>query len=504
MRICVAIPNAAFQESAGTRIRYLRLRTELEKRHHSLDLRLLQDIRKQEDFIYDAYIISKCYDARSIALAAVAASKGQLVGVDLFDDYFSQGEDARFLLLRSWLRRLSPNLDFALCSTPRMQTVVTSYIRNRPVHVLNDPFEGIDVQAIAKSYAQVVEQALASRRIEIGWFGAGDSPHFPVGLHDLLAFSDTCMELRALGYEPRLSVMTGARSLSTDGLEMLRRLPVPCSVDEWSTEGERALVARSLFCFIPVNAQRFSVAKSMNRAVTALTGGSQVLSVGFPLYERLGEFVYRDVRALMRDIEARRPAVRADTLHAFTAHLATLADPAKEATRFADFLTGLVAARKGITSSEAPRLALLHGRRSPGDVHKYAQSIGILSIGTPVSNPSLNYDISFAMTDDGGALEARLTSAAATHLPDAWQKRCEPLPQPDGKRTLRVPAFETGVFVSPITAAAAAGSAACAIALYEAQMQASAAAMAKLLPNVQLIPSETDACFWAHLDGVAT
>ncbi len=293
---------------------------------------------------------------------AAARRLGIPVGIDLFDDYFSQKGDPRFARLRAWLAAMTETCDFILCSTPAMKAVAAAQAPGLPSHVMNDPFERFDAGALATLLAQKRERVAATGVLEIAWFGTGDNPHFPVGLADVVAFSDQLRALTRAGQPVVLHILTNVRAMSPDALAALARLPVRHTLATWSEAAEAALLERCYAAFLPVNAQPFSVAKSLNRAVTALTAGTQVLSVGYPLYALFADFIYRDPRALVADAGAGEARLEPETLGAFADLLRTLADPQQEASQLADFLAGVPAPAR-LTEPDI-FAAVVHGRES--------------------------------------------------------------------------------------------------------------------------------------------
>ena len=142
MKVVVLVPSEEYKNYAGARIRYGRLRSKLSQLGVDLELR---DVSKfiPADADCDVLIISKCHDARSLIAAEVLSRRGSLVGVDLFDDYFSQTADSRLFRFRNWIAQLLPVCSFALCSTPAMAKVARGYRSDLPIHVVNDPAEDI-------------------------------------------------------------------------------------------------------------------------------------------------------------------------------------------------------------------------------------------------------------------------------------------------------------------------------------------------------------------------
>jgi len=426
MSICVLVPSEEHMAQAGVRIRYRRIERELRALGHELQVAPIQTISGLSDLAHDVYVISKCIDARALLLARVLMDSGKLVGVDLFDDYFSQTNDSRFTRLRYWLRTLTASADFILCSTPAMCELAARLAPGLAVHVMNDPASRLDAEGVRAALLRKFEYAHTNRILHIGWFGIGDNPHFPVGLTDLVAFGADLASLRGRGFDVRLSILTNQRAMTANSLAMLRRLAVSYTVEEWSEERERLLLARSLVCFLPVNAQSFSIVKSLNRAVSALCAGAQVLSSGYPLYERLAPFIYRNPRKLLDDFTRRTLTLREDTVPQFMRLMEQWADPGGEARALVGFLQGLRQRKSaGVPPARSQALvAVIHGRNTLGDVHEFALRMNALSVCSPFCSAKLNFDVRFQLAADAMVCEVliadrhypRLDSEVREHL----------------------------------------------------------------------------------------
>ena len=137
MKLTVLVPGESYRRNAGARIRYGRLSASLASHDVQLELK---DIGQFDptSIDADALLISKCHDARAQLAAIAARRRGLEVGVDLFDDYFSQHHDARLARFRRWLSDLAPWLTFVLTSTRAMMEVAADYAPGVPAHLLND------------------------------------------------------------------------------------------------------------------------------------------------------------------------------------------------------------------------------------------------------------------------------------------------------------------------------------------------------------------------------
>jgi hypothetical protein len=425
MKIAIIVPREDHFATAGVRIRYQRIKPRLQAAGHIFELLPIDRLQARSEYAFDTYIFCKCHDARSLLLADTVAKTGAHVGVDLFDDYYSQTHDSRFVHFREWLRRIVPSLTFAVCSTERMRINLATLLPKVPFHIINDPFDELDQERVAATVERNVERALSTHQLDVGWFGIGDNAHFPVGLSDLFAFGGSLSQARRMGFEPRLSILTNSRAMTAERLEMLARLPIPYVLEEWTEELERHLIANSLLCFLPVNAQPFSVVKSLNRAVTTLVGGAQVLSAGYPLYAELGPFIYRDLETLLNDVEDRKTALRRDTVADLRDRLEILGDPDAEASKLISFLNHLPANNRQASLDEDVQ-AIVHGIGALNVVHKFAKGFGTLSVASPISIANLDYDVRIRFDPSTQKAFAVISQAAYQRLRPLLKRGVKP------------------------------------------------------------------------------
>jgi hypothetical protein len=408
MKISVLVPSEEYRTYAGARIRYGRLRPILAKIGIELDFADIGDFAPAQPSC-DVLLISKCYDARSLILASALSGPGCLVGVDLFDDYFSQRSDSRLLRFRSWLKQLLPVCDFAFCSTPSMAELIGSYRENLPVHLVQDPADDLPIDRLSSTLSGKIRRVVEEGSIRLAWFGVGDNPNFRVGLSDLAAFGGILDSIRRSGKDVDLTVLTNRRALDARGLSLVRQLPVRTTIEEWTEARERGVLDYAFACFLPVNSQPFSAAKSLNRAVTALSAGCQVLSAGYPLYAPLGELIYRDVENFVTDADRGQMRLSVDSLDRLREILDAHASAAEEAHSLVRFLNGLTPSPNDVTP-----LGLIHGNSTTAASHKLVQSLQGFSIGTPFCTAELEFDIVFRR--DAGRLIMHVSDRSAGRL----------------------------------------------------------------------------------------
>lgn len=345
----------------------------------------------------DVCVLSKTYSSEAIAIARAVKAMGKIVGLDLFDDYFSQCGDPRLMRFRRWLRLACDACDFALCSTSVMRRIVEHYAPELPVHILPDLYPEIDPAAMEPLVAEKLLRAQAERSIDILWFGIGSNPTFPVGLQDLAAYSSSLHALASHGFKPKLAILTNKAALRPERLAQLSRLPIDHRIAFWSLEAEEEALATAFACFLPVNGQSFSRAKSLNRALTAISAGAQVLSPGFPLYAELDPVIYTDAAELVADAATGRCRIRGDNLADVARLVARTSAVTTLASDLFDFLAARIQAKaQDVPNSRNPdRIALIYGVSLDVPAVGGAKAAGVLSVASPFVQVERAYDIRF-------------------------------------------------------------------------------------------------------------
>ncbi len=393
MRLLFIVPSNVQKTTAGTRIRYDRLA--LGGKCFDVATESMGELTREDISSCDVCILSKTYSSEAIAIARAANSMGKLVGLDLFDDYFTQWGDPTLLRFRQWLRLAGEACDFALCSTAVMQRITEHHAPRLPVHLLPDLYPEIDPGAMKPLVAEKLLRAQAERSIDILWFGIGSNPNFPVGLHDLCAYSSSLHALASRGFKPKLTILTNKAALRPERLAQLSRLPIDHRTEFWSLEAEKEALAKAFACFLPVNGQSFSRAKSLNRALTAISAGAQVLSPGFPLYAELDPMIYTDATELVEDAATGRCRIREDNLADVARIVAKASAVTSLASDLFDFLAARIQAKAhGVSDSRNPaRIALIYGSSLDVLAAGGAKAAGVLSVASPFVQVERDYDI---------------------------------------------------------------------------------------------------------------
>jgi hypothetical protein len=227
-------------------------------------------------------------------------------------------------------------------------------------------------------------------------------------------------------------------------LTRLGKLPVPYKLDIWSLQGEREALERALVSFIPVNGQAFSRAKSYNRALTAISAGTQVLSPGFPLYRELAPAIYSDSLSLLYDLEDGRCRITAQSVAEVIQATSKVSEVGSVADELYQFLFGLMyedddgQTRRGgrVIPRRGPprREALIYGIQYEGLMIRAARAAGILQVKTPFAQRERAYDIEFAHRR-GRQLEVWMSPKLAPLVHGSLKSKCS-RPQQRGKYSM--------------------------------------------------------------------
>ncbi|NKX45343.1 hypothetical protein [Roseicyclus persicicus] len=451
-----------------------------------MDYALIDELRASAVPKGDIFLFCKCQDIRSILMAEALRAKGKRVGVDIFDDYFSQTGDMRLSHIREWMREMIARVDFLLCATDTMKARLGQMAPDLPIHRMNDPFDAFEPERVARSLVERLQRVHVTGQINVAWFGTGDNPYFPVGLDDLCDFGEVLAGFRRRGFRANLRVLTNTRAMTPARLARLGRLPLSPMIEEWTLEGEEHLLSDSFVAFLPVGSQSFSTAKSLNRAVTALTRGAQVLTVGAPIYEALEPFHYRTTDELVDDVLRGTLRLRPQVLPSLSASFARMSDPANEAAELADFL-------ERVSPFPTPRtlddvVIVLHGAGDGAKQHKFAQRSKMFSVASPFQTAPMNFDLKF-VPDGTGEIVAVISDRMSKVLESEAQKMLRPWPS-DGPITFHGLSLGAvpGLCLSMHHVAEK-------LAAYDLGMRTAAAILQRLIPDARIVISETTAPF---------
>ena len=333
------VPSASWMATAGVRIRYQRLKPYFAS--HNIHIRVIPLENIETSFLKksDLVIISKIFSIDSIKIISACQSLGIQVGLDLFDDYFSDFALGIFSSQYDWLKFASRMCDFAICSTDRMKDIASQFFNADVVHKISDTKDpSLSINKTEKLLLTKDKSRIRSGILKIAWFGIGDNPYFDVGITDLYTHSNSLFQLSRSIQSFSFTILTNERALTADNLCKISHLPVDATVKIWTEDAENELLRQSDVVLMPVSHQNFSIAKSPNRCLTALSFGCQVLSNGYNLYKDFSDLIYDNTHTLLNDYKKSDLKFNVNSLEKFDSICHKYYNCDIEVDKFIDFL----------------------------------------------------------------------------------------------------------------------------------------------------------------------
>ena len=423
MKIIFVVPSSQWLTSAGVRIRYQRLEPFFKINDCTVNIIPIQDVSESYLRCADVVILSKVFSTDSIHIMTLCRNFGVKIGIDLFDDYFSDNRLSVFRRFHDWLELTSQIIDFIICSTDRMKSIASQYFNPQLIHKINDTKDASITFSETKRLldAKIVELS-AKNHLNILWFGMGDNPYFNVGISDLSNYSNALFQIKKLTNSINFTILTNERALNAKNLTRISRLPIQSKLEIWSECKEKNYLRESHLAFMPVSHQNFSVAKSPNRCLTALSYGCQILSNGFDLYHDFSEFIYKNTRNWSEDYKNSTFRFSSDKMSSFEDICKKLYDPEVEVLKFLHFLRLNVLAN---VSNELAKLCIVNTKPYSSNLPYSPLNSSILVING--SNLSITASSNFGIEKYGKTRYFAFTNSSQNLLLEKWQKYLETL-----------------------------------------------------------------------------
>jgi len=388
MRIAFVFSGPVGADQAGYRIRYLPLLESLRATKVDIIIKNINDDLFAEKF--DCAIFVKCYEVKSFIIARELMLRRVKVGIDLFDNYFSYTNNYKLEKFRDWLVQICEYCSFVICSTNEMHKSIKKIIGNLPVHIINDTVEFSNANVLANTIKYKIDFAKKNKNIIVVWFGMGDNPYFNVGLNDLIIFIDKIESIKIPGYNIKLEILTNKRSLVVANLARISKFSIEYVIDEWSETKEAELLDRALFAFLPVSFQDFSKVKSLNRALTSLNKGVNIISAGYPLYSIFNDWIYYSSQDACNDIKNNNLKLNSSSHEKILEIASVISNGKLEAENLIHFLDSV-----DITEDVKKKFIYISDKTPNFEVHKIISKFGHISAASQFCKKKFNFDVKF-------------------------------------------------------------------------------------------------------------
>ena len=292
-------PHTPDPRIASTRLRCLRVMAAL--REQGLDAGLFAP----EEAAPAVLVLNKRYDARSLARARAMQAVGTKLVLDLCDNHFYCCPPSPIWRQRAdVLRAAVSTVDAVTVPTIALADVVHAECPDAPlVHVVGDPMEPAFIPSPGARWRHLVDELKLLRlqhRLQrtrgegallLVWFGNHGSENAEGGMLDLLRIREP---LRSMAARRGLSLTVISNS-GDKFVALARELGIPCYYLPWTAGTFSRAAALHDIALLPIGINPFTVCKSNNRVVTALTHGLAVVADPIPSYREFeGDAIISD------------------------------------------------------------------------------------------------------------------------------------------------------------------------------------------------------------------
>lgn len=243
----------------------------------------------------DFLVLSKRYDEHSIRAALDwRAAHGTKVVLDLCDNHFYYRSENEVAIKRAaLLRQALESVDFVTTSSAYLAEQLQATVRPKhAIEVIDDVIEPPDYpQGWARCTEPKAEWALRglSKRLSaqsseslfrLVWFGNSGGGFVNGGMEDVLGLRSVLETLRQ-SYPISLTIVSNSRAMFD---RLCAGWALPVFYEEWHPHTISRVLSLHGISLIPIQKTPFTMAKTANRVVTAMTHGLLVLADQIPSY----------------------------------------------------------------------------------------------------------------------------------------------------------------------------------------------------------------------------
>jgi hypothetical protein len=374
---------------------------------------------------YEIVVFSKLFNDLALLLASDLKKAGNILILDLFDNYLTYSPSSLARGLQRRMATLVSCADGVITSTENMKQIVQKLGYQNVVQI-SDP-----IQPNLNGDKFLNKWYSSSPELIFTWFGISGNPYYKAGLMDLIEsvrrIANLFRQLEPI-YQCRLVICTNNNPEIVKVLEVMRSHSISTSFQLWEPDTFEILMSQTHCVLIPTNNTPFVMAKTHNRASTALMSGCLVLVDDHPEYNQLVPHVYKNWSTFASDLLTFNKEQIINKLKKAQDFLIDLYATEKSAKKLANFLRNeLIKNTESINSNNSLESNLLPifmaGKDSGGPEIKLARKLNYLCVGSKLINPNLNYNVQFGISNKGCFLEIILDKNGIKHcLPNISSK----------------------------------------------------------------------------------
>lgn len=232
------------------------------------------------DLAKGTYLFSKPHKYEYLACMLALQNLGYRVGIDIFDNYYSESDALREFGVQSIWKNILREADFCIFSTPYLLKYASSLrIDSKYMYVIGDPvypdwYDPLKIKTSTKWEQFFREQS----HIDVIWFGIDSNPYFSAGISDIFC---NISRLREFLLYPswffnkkithKIYICTRDTLRSRKLVTELYKIGINVEFVQWSNNVCTQLLEDSHAVFLPTNNNDFVLSKTHNRLVEALS-----------------------------------------------------------------------------------------------------------------------------------------------------------------------------------------------------------------------------------------
>jgi hypothetical protein len=280
-----------------------------DERVASFRLRCLQIVgnlrtRGHDAYVYvpggtapDVLVLSKRYDANTLAIALALSREGTRLVLDLCDNHFQHDGDGPLTQRSAELRHAIQSVHLVTAASEALAETIRRECPDAPqIHVIDDAAEDpSEPRWVSRWSAWGAEARLNGLKLwlqtyplhrRLVWFGSHGSPGVQAGLTDLAKLYPLLASKVASDGPLSLTIVSNHAARAA---EITSGWTVPTHYLEWKpTTFSRALREHSL-ALIPITQNPFTRCKTANHVLSAFTHGLNVVADAIPSYSPFKE-----------------------------------------------------------------------------------------------------------------------------------------------------------------------------------------------------------------------
>ena len=362
---------------------------------------------------YEIVVFSKLFNDLALLLASDLKKAGKILILDLFDNYLAYSPSCLGRGLQRRMATLVSLADGVIASTENMKQIVQKLGYQNVVQI-SDP-----IQPNLNGDKFLNKWYSSSPELIFTWFGISGNPHYKAGLMDLIEsvrrIANLFRQLEPI-YQCRLVICTNNNTNIVKVLEVMRSHSISTSFQLWEPDTFEILMSQTHCVLIPTNNTPFVMAKTHNRASTAIMSGCLVLVDDHPEYNQLVPHVYQNWSDFTSDLLTLNREQIVKKVSKAQDFLMSIYSPETITRKLATFLNKQLMENPENKDKNAVKNHLspmfIVGKNSSGPEIKLARKAGYLCVGSKLLNPNLSYDIQFEIMQDSDLLELILNEKA--------------------------------------------------------------------------------------------